>query len=175
MTTYDDHFLDVFNEHYPFERYIVKEPKSIGNLFDDLVLTEVFVPETEIKSILDDNNSLVTFTAIPEKEVYVKVKGKAGEMRLSYFDFEEQIRDRIRYIIFEDFGEYEFECLYVDNEDLSSTQEELRNQYSLIKEKYGTCKIKQTLADKTFAKIELYKNIVTDQEKQLLLIDFCKT
>lgn len=48
---YDKEFLSVFNEHYPFERYIVKEPKPIGNLFDDAFLTEIFVPETEIKPI----------------------------------------------------------------------------------------------------------------------------
>jgi hypothetical protein len=44
----DKEFIDVFNEYYPFERYILKNPKSIENLFDDLLLTEIFVPKTEI-------------------------------------------------------------------------------------------------------------------------------
>jgi len=41
---YDREFLSVFNEYYPFERYIVKDPKSITYLFDDAILTEIFVP-----------------------------------------------------------------------------------------------------------------------------------
>lgn len=172
MSTYDNEFLDIFNEHYPFKRYIVKEPKSIGNLFDDLVLTEIFVPETEIKPILGNNNSLITFTTIPKKEVYIKVKGKAGEMRLGYFDFEEYIREQIRYIIIEDLGPYEYECLYVDNEDQSSILKELRNQYSLIKKKYGICEIKQTIADKTFAKIELYDNTVKNNNPSKIELSF---
>ena len=43
MNDYDKEFLSVFNEYYPLERYILKEPGSLGNLFDDLLLTEIFV------------------------------------------------------------------------------------------------------------------------------------
>ena len=34
-----EEFVNVFNEYYPFERYIVKTPKSIVYLFDDAQLT----------------------------------------------------------------------------------------------------------------------------------------
>ena len=51
MNTYDEQFLNVFNSYYPFERYIIKDPKPIGNLFEDALLTEIFIPLTEIKPI----------------------------------------------------------------------------------------------------------------------------
>ena len=51
--SYDNDFINTFNEYYPFERYIVKEPKKINYLFDDVLLTELFVPSTEIKPCID--------------------------------------------------------------------------------------------------------------------------
>lgn len=106
---YDEEFINTFNECYPFERYIVKEPKPIGNLFDDALLLEIFVPETEIKPIFNDNGSFNRYTHINNDSVYVKIKGKAGEMRIGYFDFESHIRENIRDIFIEDLGEYEYE------------------------------------------------------------------
>lgn len=147
MNSYDKAFLNTFNECYPFERYIIKEPKPIGNLFDDAFLTEIFVPYTEIKPILNSDGSFSRYTWIKPEDVYVKIKGNAGEMRIGYFDFEEHIREQIRYIFMEDFGGYEYECLYVDNEDDTSLIEVLNTQKSLIKEKYGECNIKPSVCD----------------------------
>lgn len=141
MNTYDEHFLNVFNEHYPFERYIVKEPKSIDNLFDDALLTEVFVPHTEIVAKTDSHN-MVYWTSINKNEVYVKLKIKDTEVRLGYFDFEEHIRENIRHIIYEDFGCYEWECLYVDYDDLSDLNNLLDLQKKMITDKYGKCEYK---------------------------------
>ena len=143
MNNYDEEFLSVFNEFYPFERYILKNPKSIDNLFDDLLLTEIFVPRTEIEPILDHNGELITFTKMNTDDIYIKVKGYAGEMRLGYFDFEEHIRENIRDIFYEDFGDYAYECLYVDHEDRSDLMKELDLQKKLITAKYGRCKIKE--------------------------------
>ena len=142
MNDYDKEFLTVFNEYYPFERYILKEPKSIGNLFDDLLLTEIFVPKTEIEPILDDISHLITFTTINSDDVYVKVKGCAGEMRIGYFDFAEHIRENIRDAFKEDIGDYVYECLYVSHEDLSDLMKELELQQKLIITKYGKCRVK---------------------------------
>ena len=145
---YDDEFINVFNEYYPFERYIVKEPKPIGNLFDDAVLTEIFIPYTEIKPILDGNGELSDFTSVNKNEIYVKIKGKAGEMRFGFFDFEQHIREEIRYIFINDFGNYEYESLYVDHEDDDdSLKIALENQMKMIREKYGECKIKKSVRD----------------------------
>ena len=134
MNDYDKHFIYTFNECYPFERYIIKEPKSIGNLFDDAVLTEIFVPYTEIKPVVDDNGDLLFFTKINQDEVYIKLRTIAGEIRFCYFDFAEHIRENIRDIFVEDFGQYE--CLYVDHEDNASLLEVLNTQKALIKEKW---------------------------------------
>lgn len=142
MNDYDEEFLTVFNEYYPFERYILKNPKSIGNLFDDLLLTEIFVPKTEIIPILSDEGSLVTFTEINPDNIYVKVKGCAGEMRIGYFDFAEHIRENIRDFFIEDIGGYEYECLCADYEDLSQLKNKLELQKELIISKYGECNIK---------------------------------
>lgn len=116
MYNYDEDFISIFNECYPFERYIVKNPKPINCLFDDAVLTEVFVPYTEIKPILHDGK-FIGHTSVNNDEVYVKIKGNAGEMRFSYFDFSDGVRENIRDIIVGDMGEYEYESLYVDHED----------------------------------------------------------
>ena len=98
MDNYDKEFLNTFNECYPFERYIIKEPKSIGNLFDDAVLTEIFVPYTEIKPILNDNGRLISFTKINKDEIYVKLRTIAGEIRFSYFENgNEEVDDLERY------------------------------------------------------------------------------
>jgi len=74
MNNYDEEFLNTFNECYPFERYIIKEPKSIGNLFDDAVLTEIFVPYTEIKPVVDDNGELLFFTKINQYSFKIRWK-----------------------------------------------------------------------------------------------------
>lgn len=144
---YDEQFINTFNENYPFERYILKEPKRINYLFDDVKLTEIFIPSTEIKPITDDNGNLITFTEIPYDEIYVKLIGPSGEFRMAYFDFAEHIREEIRVSVVLDMGQYEWECLYVDHED--DDEEELREflkmQHTLITKKYGECKLKENV------------------------------
>ena len=93
----EEYFISVFNERYPFERYIFKEPVKINSLFDDLLVTELFIPSTEIKPILDGTGSLMAFTEVPHDEIFVKVKGTFGESRLSFFDFAYDVREDIRY------------------------------------------------------------------------------
>ena len=138
-------FINVFNEYYPFERYIVKTPKSIVYLFDDALLTELFIPSTEIKPIVLDGQ-FMGFTKFPKNEIYVKVKGSAGEMRFALVDFADSVIEDIMCIVISDFGGYEWECLYVDkeddNEDLKTA---LLEQKRLIEEKYGECGIKDTI------------------------------
>lgn len=143
MNCYDDQFLGIFNEYYPYERYILKEPKPINYLFDDALLLEVFIPSTEIKPVLNPDNSLLTFTKINEDEVYIKIQSSAGIMRFSYFDFSDGIRETIRNLVMDDFGDYEWESLYVDHEDGSdSLKSVFKLQESLILEKYGVCNFK---------------------------------
>lgn len=138
-------FINEFNEYYPFERYIVKTPKSIVYLFDDALLTELFIPSTEIKPIVLDGQ-FIGHTKVPKNEIYVKVKGSAGEMRFALFDFADAVIDDIMCIVISDFGGYEWEGLYVDheddNEDLKTA---LLEQKRLIEEKYGECGIKNTI------------------------------
>ena len=137
--SYDEDFLIIFNEYYPFERYIVREPKSIGNLFDDALLLEVFVPNTEIKPILNPDGSICRWTRINQDEVYIKIKGPAGVMRMGYYN---SIREEIFNIIYNDFGDYEWECLYVDHEDQEDLKSRLLDQRKKILEKYGKCNIR---------------------------------
>ena len=138
-------FINVFNEYYPFERYIVKTPKSIVYLFDDATLTELFIPSTEIKPIVLDGQ-FIGHTKVPKNEIYVKVKGPAGEMRFALFDFADAVIEDIMWIVISDFGGYEWECLYVDNEDDNEDlKTALLEQKRLIEEKYGECGIKDTI------------------------------
>lgn len=140
-----EEFVNVFNEYYPFERYIVKTPKSFVYLFDDALLTELFIPSTEIKPIVIDGQ-FMGHTKVPKKEIYVKVKGPSGEMRFALFDFADVVIEDIMWIVISDFGGYEWESLYVDhegdNEDLKTA---LLEQKRLIEEKYGECTIKDTI------------------------------
>ena len=138
-------FINEFNEYYPFERYIVKTPKSIVYLFDDALLTELFIPSTEIKPIVLDGQ-FIGHTKVPKNEIYVKVKGSSGEMRFALFDFADGVIDDIMCIVISDFGGYEWEGLYVDHEgDNEDIKKALLEQKRLIEEKYGECVIKDTI------------------------------
>lgn len=143
-------FLSVFNDRYPFERYIFKTPRSLGNLFDDVVVTEVFVPATEIKPYFSDNGQYLGSTEIPEDEIYLKLKGPGGEFRMGLIDFDESIYENVIFNLYDDFGGYAWECLYVDYEDEGADDElheVLLEQKRLITEKYGVCNIKTTNID----------------------------
>lgn len=150
----DSDFINIFNEFYPFERYIVRTPKSIEPVFDDLILTEIFVLNTEIKPIIYDDR-LVGFTGVKSDEIYVKVKGAAGEIRIGYFDFASHIREAIRNIIITDLGHYEWQSLYVqdEDEDLPELEEMLNEQKSLIETKYGECLIKKDSINARFVHV----------------------
>ena len=142
--SYDTDFINSFNEYYPFERYIVKNPKKINYLFDDALLCELFIPSTEIKPIMHEGE-FVGFTQINDDDVYIKIKTSAGEIRMAYYDFNGHIREEIRRIIISDFGAWEWESLYVEcdegeyNEDLAQA---LKLQHTLVKNKYGVCSMK---------------------------------
>lgn len=139
--SYDTDFINSFNEYYPFERYIVKNPKKINYLFDDALLCELFVPSTEIKPIIHDGE-FVGFTQINDDDIYIKLKTSAGEFRMAYYDFNDHIREEIRNAIISDFGGYEWECLYVEHEDDDDLAIALQIQKKLIEEKYGVCNMK---------------------------------
>ena len=132
----DDDFINILNEFYPFERYIVRTPKSIEPVFNDLILTEIFVPKKN-------------------DEVYVKVKGVAGEIRIGYFDFAPHIRKAIRDIVITDFGPYEWQSLYVQAEDKEFPELEkvLSEQKALIEKKYEECVIKDDTPNTRFVHV----------------------
>ena len=135
----DNDFISILNEFYPFERYIVRTPKSIEPVFDDLILTEIFVPKTGVKN----------------DEIYVKVKGVVGEMRIGYFDFASHIREAIRDIVITDFGPYEWQSLYVQDEDeeLPELEKVLSEQKALIEKKYEECVIKDDTPNTRFVHV----------------------
>lgn len=140
----DKEFINTFNEYYPFERYIVKNPEKINYLFDDVLLTELFVPSTEIKPVVY-HGGFIDFTRINDNEIYIKLKTTVGEFRMAYYDFDDSIREEIRRIIISDFGGYEWESLYVEHEeddDFNELKDVLKIQKKLIEEKYGVCNIK---------------------------------
>ena len=152
----DNDFINILNEFYPFERYIVRTPKSIEPVFDDLILTEIFVPKTEIKPIIH-NDKLICFTEVKNDEIYVKVKGVAGEMRIGYFDFASHIREAIRDIVITDFGPYEWQSLYVqyedEDEELPELEKVLSEQKALIEKKYEECVIKDDTPNTRFVHV----------------------
>lgn len=146
MNDYDERFVDIFNTYYPFEKYIVKDPKPLGLLFsEDVLLTEIFVPHTKCNVITDDCGNCIGFHYIDFQKIYIKVKTSVGEICFGYADFREHIRENIRDIIISDIGDYEWECLYVDNEDSKEVLKPVfEEQYRLITEKYGSCYLKDS-------------------------------
>lgn len=146
MSNSDEQFINTFNDYYPFERLIIKEPKQINYLFDDVLLTEIFIPNTEIKPIFDDKGEYVCHTEICSDEIYIKLKCGENEFRMAYYDFDEHIREEIRYIIHTDFGDYEWQSLYLAYEEeyeYDELKDALKLQKQLITEKYGVCNIKE--------------------------------
>lgn len=138
-----EQFINIFNECYPFERYILENPQSIGNLFDDAILIEIFIPNTEIKPILNSDGSFQRWTSIDRDDIYVKIKGPAGEMRMCYFDFAKHIQENIYYNVIDDFGGKEWQDLYVECDDNSKLKNKLLKQKELIEKKYNICTIKE--------------------------------
>lgn len=144
-------FLSVFNDRYPFERYIFNTPCNLGNLFDDVLVTEVFVPSTEIKPYFSDNGEYIDSTEVPVDEIYLKLKGPGGEFRMGLIDFDKPIYENVIFKLYEDFGEYAWECLYMDYDEedaYDELQEVLLDQKRMITNKYGICNIKEYV-DKT--------------------------
>ena len=146
----DREFIYTFNEYYPFERYIVKNPKRINYLFDDVLLTELFIPSTEIKPVVYEGG-FTDFTRINDDEIYIKLKCKNEcddkwvEFRMAYHDFDDHVREEIRGIIISDFGAYEWESLYVEPEeddDCNELKDALQIQKKLIEHKYVVCNVK---------------------------------
>ena len=143
MRDYNEDFLGTFNEYYPYERYIMKVPHKLTYLFDDCLLTEIFIPSTEITPTVV--NGQVFWNNIEKDDVYVKVKGPAGEMRIAYYDFAEHVREEIRNAVPEDFGDCEWESLYVEHEDpqeVKALKDALDKAKERIIEKYGVCNVK---------------------------------
>ena len=139
--SYDNEFIETFNEFYPFERYIVKNPEKINYHFDDVLLCEFFIPSTEIKPVILEEE-FVGFTQINDGDIYVKLRTVSGEFRMAYYDFNDHVREEIRRIIISDFGGYEWESLYVEHDD-EELAKALQTQKTLIEEKYGVCSIKK--------------------------------
>lgn len=145
-------FIDTFNEYYPFERYIVKNPQSINYLFDDVKLTEVFVPSTEIKPITYINSvtgkeEYMCHTEVNNDEIYVKLECKGVGFRMALYDFDDGIRETIIEIVLEDMGDLNWESLYIEfgdeeDEEDAELKEMLKEQKTLITEKYGECNVK---------------------------------
>ena len=147
MEDFDEEFLMTFNEYYPFEKYIIKNPKKIND--DGVLLTEIFVLKTKADTV--DSNENFLCGKYSDINFYIKVKGDTSEMKFSYFDFAPHIREEIRRVFIEDFGQYNYDSLYFDNgddEDNQSLVEELDYQRKLITDKYGEFVAKFVYNDK---------------------------
>lgn len=123
MNYHDELFINTFNVYYPFDRYILKTPKSISTLFNDILLTEIFTP-------------------IQNDTLCIKIN---GTIRMGFLDFVEHIREEIRYIVMQDFGANEWQDLFIECDNSNKLREILLEQKKLIKNKYGSCYIKDCI------------------------------
>ena len=127
--------------------------KKILSLITAFAMLSVFTGCN--KADVPDMSTETTTTQVNDDDIYVKLKCGDVEFRMAYYDFNSHIREEIRNIIINDFGLYEFECLYVENEDCSLLSKALKEQFNLITNKYGKCKIKDNFMIKKT--IELLK------------------
>lgn len=130
-----DSFAFEFIEFYPLKRYIFTDPKPIENLFNNILLTEIFILSAE-----------TTLDEYTEEEVCVKLFCEEEIIKMSYFDFADHIKENIIDNFICDFGsdnwnsltcliepdDKEEECII--DADLEST---LQLQKDLIEFKYG--------------------------------------
>ena len=146
MCYYDESFINVFNEYYPFEHYIVVDPKPINDE-GDVLLTGITVLETEIKPIFNDDGKIVSYTCVSIDDVIITLKCQGTEFRFKYYDFNEHIRENIRDIMIDDFGAQEYEYLYIipPEEESIKLKNVLLKQKQLIEEKYCKCVVKNNL------------------------------
>lgn len=129
---YDIHFINIINEFYPFDRYILIEPVQVNCLFDDVYLTEMFIPSVESKKMDYD-------------KIYVKLQCNNIEFRMAYYDFNDHIREGIRDAIRFDIGTSAWEDLYVEHEEYPyELIDMLKTQKVLITDKYGKCSVKDS-------------------------------
>ena len=135
-------FINTFNEYYPFERFIFSKPKQINYLFDDVMITELFIPSTEIKPVTDDDGNYICHSKIDLMTIYVKLEVSGKSFRMALYDFSDDIISNILNAVIRDFGGWAWESLYCETEDDSDLKEALFKQREMITQKYGKCKIK---------------------------------
>ena len=145
----DKEFINVFNEYYPFEHYIINNPKSIND-DDDVLLIGITVPETKIQSIYNVDGNFVFNTQVSKGDIVVILKYAFVEFTFKYYDFNDHIRDNIRSIIIDDFGAKEYEYLYIEPNEKESI--ELKNillkQKEIIEKEFGYYNIKDNINSK---------------------------
>ena len=120
-------------------------------MFDDVLVIEVFVPSTEIKPYFSEDGQCFDSNEIPKDEIYLKLKGPGVEFRMGLIDFDKHIYENVIFRLYEDFGDYAWECLYMDYDEedaYDELQEVLLEQKRMITNKYGICNIKEHV-DKT--------------------------
>lgn len=145
MTT--EEFLNIFNEDYPYERYIFKNPKPISIAFNKLLLTEIWIPYTKIEPVLYDLNgkkAISYWTKIPDSDVNVKCSTESGEIILfNYYDFCDGVQENIISNWLEEIGDA-YQQMYIDYEDKSDRDSMFEEQRLLNIKHYGDARVKQT-------------------------------
>jgi hypothetical protein len=122
-----DIFLNIFNDYYPFERYIFIAPLEYPKT--------MHVSEIYVKEIPDGDFN-------PE-DVLITLKSSDGEIEFSYFGLSNDLQGKISDGFRLDLGYREFEMLYSERECEKELGKKLTQQYKLIMQKYGECHIKE--------------------------------
>lgn len=122
-----DEFLKIFNNYYPFERYIFIAPLEYPKTMH---VSEIYVKETPD----GDFN---------REDVLITLKCSDGEIEFSYFGVSNDLQGKISEGFRLDLGYREFEMLYSERECEAELSKKLTQQYDLIMKKYGECHIKE--------------------------------
>ena len=122
-----DEFLKIFNNYYPFEKYIFLTPLEYTKAMH---VSEIYVKETPD----GDFN---------KEDVLITLKCSDGTVDFSYFGFSNDFQEVISLGFRLDLGYKEFKMLYSERECEKELNKKLTQQYNMIIAKYGKCHIKE--------------------------------
>ena len=123
-----DIFLNIFNDYYPFERYIFITPLEHTKT--------MHIPEIYVKETPDGDFN--------KEDVLITLEYSDVSVNFDYFGLSNELKYKLAEGFRNDLGYKEFEMLYSERECKEKLGQKLTYQYTMCIAKYGECYIKKS-------------------------------